>query len=51
MARTFYEDIFQPDNLPHDPKELLLDILHRYTFQAEGLHQDHEGCTSGRTTP
>ena len=35
-ARSFYDEFFLPDDLPAEPKELLLEILRRYTIVAEG---------------
>ena len=36
-ARVFYEELLQPDDLPNDPKPLLLEMIHKYTLIAEGL--------------
>ena len=35
-ARDFYQELFTPDDLPLDPKQLLLEIVHRYTCMADG---------------
>eukprot|EP00974_Lingulodinium_polyedra_P104616 10128778-Lingulodinium_polyedra.AAC.1 len=37
QARSFYEELFQPDDLPRSPKDLLAEMIHRYTLLAAGL--------------
>ena len=36
-ARAFYEELLQPDDLPEDPKPLLVEMIHKYTLMAENL--------------
>ena len=36
-ARAFYEELLQPDDLPDDPKPLLVEMIHKYTLMAENL--------------
>ena len=37
LARDFYEELFAPDDLPHEPKPLLIEIVHKYVLLSEGL--------------
>ena len=36
QARDFNEDLFAQDDLPHNPKPLLVEILHKYVLMAAG---------------
>ena len=46
LAKEFYVDLLQPDNLPGKPKPLLVEILHKHTRMAEKLPP--EGAPSFR---
>eukprot|EP00975_Prorocentrum_lima_P014420 3061544-Prorocentrum_lima.AAC.1 len=39
-AKDFYEELFRAYDLPHEPKELLLETIHKYYAKAEGVNPD-----------
>ena len=42
-ARQFYEELFRPDDFMDEPKELLVEILHKIVLQAEGQPLEQRG--------